>query len=264
MGVRVGASVSQVPKINFVVAGAQKSGTTALRHFLSQHPQIGVCRPEVREPHFFSRHYLKHALGDYAPYHAMFSPHALAARATGDITPVYMYLDGCLERIRDYNPNMKIIVLLRNPVLRARSQWAMNVERNPAFGGFARSLVSEQVRRLRVPQDVERFLLQRGFYSEQLQRLFRIFSRQNCLVLKHETFRANHAETLAQIYGFLGLDTVPPPVQETVHARAYTPMPQWLHAALIAVYYRDIRRVEAMLGWDCSDWLRLPRGGATG
>lgn len=244
--------------VDFVVAGAQKAGTTALAHFLRQHPQIGLCRLGIREPHYFSRRYRDHPEGDYTGYHALFTPEALSARVTGDITPIYIYLDGCLERIRAYNPEMKVIVILRNPVLHARSQWAMNLERNPEFGSFLAALPSETPHYLRHGQHVDRSLLQRGLYGWQLRRLFELFPRRNCLVLKHEDLRTDHAGTLARVHDFLGVDSRPAPPQTIMHARSYAPKPRWQHRALVALYRRDIRRVERLLGWDCSDWLRVP------
>ncbi|AZV78705.1 hypothetical protein EBB79_13030 [Parasedimentitalea marina] len=71
------ATVEFQPMVNFVVAGAQKSGTTALRSFLSQHPDIGLV-DGGSETHFFNKHSAAAARKDYDLYHAMYTPQALS------------------------------------------------------------------------------------------------------------------------------------------------------------------------------------------
>ncbi len=125
--------------VDFVVAGAQKCGTRALGHFLSQNLEIGLSLENRIEPHFFDW-ILKKVVPDnatkiYNYYHGMFSPRALSL-VTGDITPNYLYCTEALARIRAYNPAMKVIVLLRNPIDRAYSQWVMQVEMGKEIRAF--------------------------------------------------------------------------------------------------------------------------------
>lgn len=242
-------------RVDFVVAGAQKSGTRALGHFLSQHPDIGLSRPDIPETHFFDRRILRAEAGDYSGYHALFSPQALA-RVTGDITPIYLYLAPCLARIHAYNPDMKVIVILRNPIRRAYSQWVMQTEMGVETRSFVGALSHEALYRARHGQHPYFSYVQRGFYAAQLERLFAWFPRRNSLIIKHEVFRVDYAETLCQVQDFLGVRKLPLPPQREVHSRSYPPMPALPASGLRQVFRRDIRRLETLLGWDCSDWLR--------
>src|SRR2546429_7073426 len=113
----------RIQKVDFLVAGAQKSGTTALNYYLRRHPYIAL--PIKKELHFFDNDEL-FAGGNvsYEPLHEMFQP-ARPGGIAGENTPIYLYWRPALPRIRDYNPAMKFIVILRNPIERAFSQWNM-------------------------------------------------------------------------------------------------------------------------------------------
>lgn len=115
-------TASPRPIVTFIVGGAQKAGTRAMRHFLVQYPDIGLSHDDAIEPHFFDSRAQSADAGDYDIYHAMYDAEARAKPMVGDVTPIYIYDPACLPRIRTYNPDMKIIVLLRDPVERAYSQ----------------------------------------------------------------------------------------------------------------------------------------------
>ncbi|PYL86919.1 MAG: sulfotransferase, partial [Verrucomicrobia bacterium] len=107
----------RVQKLDFLVAGAQKSGTTALNYYLKRHPRIAL--PVKKELHFFDNDEL-FAGGNvlYEPLYEMFRP-ARPGSIAGENTPIYLYWRPALPRIRDYNPAMKFIIILRNPIERA-------------------------------------------------------------------------------------------------------------------------------------------------
>ncbi len=82
-------------KVNFLVCGTQKGGTTALAEYLSEHHEI--CMAKRKEVHFFD----KVELPDYSHYHAFFSPKK-HHKVLGEATPIYMYWDNAPERIHEY------------------------------------------------------------------------------------------------------------------------------------------------------------------
>ena len=248
---------TQRPKVDFVVAGAQKSGTRALAHFLSEHPEIGLSRKSRPEPHFFDWGLNKSgrviAPECYQKYHEMFTHEALA-RVTGDITPNYLYDTQSLARIRDYNTAMKVVVLLRNPVDRAYSQWVMQVEMGRETRAFLPALMHEFRIFSAIGQHKNFSYVQRGFYDGQIARLQSLFPQEQCLILRTENLRDNHADTLSQVFGFLGVSPINLPPSKGVHERDYAPMPPYARRLLQSVFRRDIRRLETRLGWDCSAW----------
>src|ERR1044072_8128899 len=112
----------KVDRLDFVLAGAQKSGTTALHYLLSRHPQVAMG--DQQEIHFFDNDALFISEVDYGQLHKHYPPVA-APTIAGDCTPSYIYHEPAAERIWRYNPEIKLLVLLRNPVERAFAHWNM-------------------------------------------------------------------------------------------------------------------------------------------
>lgn len=172
---RSGANKPPAPKAGFLICGTQKGGTSALDHYLRAHPEIGMARE--KEVHYFDNdsHFLN-AAPDYAAYHAAFSP-APSHKILGEATPIYMYWHEAPRRIQEYNPEIKLIVLLRNPVQRAFSHWNMERARNLETLSFQDAIQNETGRcRTALPGQHRIFsYVDRGFYMAQLRRLWSFF-----------------------------------------------------------------------------------------
>jgi hypothetical protein len=202
-------------RVQFVIAGVQKAGTTALFDYLSEQPELSLSH--VKETHFFDDDERDWARPDYAPYHALFD--APDGRLRGEATPIYLYWPGSLERMAAYNPAMRVVVLLRDPVARAWSHWRMEYARGFEQAPFA-WCIREGRRRLfeAEPWGHHRAFsyVERGFYGEQVERLLTLFPREQVLVLTAEALQAEPTTTLAQVRAFLGL----PPAARAVEPRA--------------------------------------------
>jgi hypothetical protein len=240
------------PRVAFVIAGVQKAGTTALFDYLSEAPELSLSH--VKETHFFDDDDQDWDAPAYAPYHALFD--APDGRLRGEATPIYLYWPGALERMRAYNPAMRLIVLLRDPVARAWSHWRMEYAR-----GFERQpfawCVREGRRRLfeAEPWGHHRAFsyVERGFYGEQIERLFAVFPREQTLVLTAEALQAEPSATLATVRAFLGL----PPAAASVEPRAVhvardmdygSELTEADEQFLRQVYARDQDRLAALTG----------------
>ncbi len=116
---------------DFIIIGVHKGGTTALYHYLADHPQ--VVRATAKELHYFYRHHD----GDHLSYRAMLPTTAqmsLVARRhgtalTGEASPSYISHPHIPARVHAMVPNVKLIALLRNPVARAISAFHHLVRR---------------------------------------------------------------------------------------------------------------------------------------
>ncbi|ESZ37776.1 sulfotransferase family protein [Mesorhizobium sp. L2C066B000] len=105
--------------MGFIVGGVQKSGTTSLFGYLSQHPQLAT--PSVKEMHFFDDETQNWTEPDYRKLGSFFSDDA--GRGIGfDVTPIYLFWPPSLERIKRYNPAIKLVFIFRDPIERAWSQ----------------------------------------------------------------------------------------------------------------------------------------------
>src|SRR6266513_4498412 len=103
----------RIERLDFILAGAQKSGTTALHYFLEKHPNITMG--DQQEIHFFDDEATFAGAVDYERLHKHYPPVAPSTIA-GDCTPSYLYHQSAAERICNYNPKIKSLILLRNPV----------------------------------------------------------------------------------------------------------------------------------------------------
>lgn len=186
----------RIKKVGFVIAGTQKGGTSALDAYLREHPEI--CMADKKEVHFFdTEKYFQKEKVDYSVYHSFFSPKS-SHTLLGETTPIYMYWYDSPRRIWQYNPSMKIIVILRNPIRRAYSHWNMERDRKADTVSFWEAIQHESNRcREALPYQHRVYsYVDRGFYSEQLRRVWTYFPKNQTLILKSEDLKANPRETL--------------------------------------------------------------------
>jgi hypothetical protein len=243
--------MAHAPLVNFVIAGVQKGGTTALFDYLGDYPDIALA--QFKELHFFDDDRRDWGRPDYADYHARFPEPA--GRPCGEATPIYVYWPNCLERIAAYNPAMKLIVVLRDPIQRAWSHWRMEYARGVETHPFARC-IREGRQRLFDSEPWghhrEYSYVERGFYGEQLERLYALFPRPQVLVLTSDHLRADPAVALAKVRGFLGLSPGRSPAPREVHVGREMDYPSELTADdidhLRQVYAADADRLAALTG----------------
>ena len=107
-------------QLDFILGGAQKSGTTSLHHLLSQHPAIQMPMGREQETHFFD---LDDHYSQGLDWLAGRLPPGAGTTHIGLTCPIYLYLDYVPQRIRQYFPNVKFLFILRDPVNRAYSSY---------------------------------------------------------------------------------------------------------------------------------------------
>jgi hypothetical protein len=244
--------MAEAPLVTFLIAGVQKAGTSALFDYLGEGGDVALSR--VKETHFFDDEALDWSRPDYGLYHAQFEPPA--GRPCGEATPIYSYWPGCLERICAYNPAMKLILVLREPVARAWSHWRMEFARGAETAPFA-WCVREGRQRLFEAEPWghhrEFSYVERGFYGEQVERILSLFARDRLLVLAAEALRADPGASLAQVRRFLGLAERTAPAPREVHVGRADGFPAEPTAEdrelLRRAYARDQARLRGLAGW---------------
>jgi hypothetical protein len=253
------ASDPSDPRVAFLIAGVQKGGTTTLHGWLRQHPRLAMSRP--KEVHFFDDD--THFAGGAVPldvYHAHFAHSRKGPAALrGESTPSYCWWPGALDRVAAYNPAMRLILLLRCPLDRAWSHYRMSRERGFETEDFLTGLRLEP-ERLASPDPWERrrfSYASRGFYAPQIRRARALFPADQLLFLRSRDLQAAPGATLDRICDFLGVERLAFDTRLTQHhGPDIGPMPEDARAHLRALFAEDRREVEALLGWDCADWLR--------
>jgi hypothetical protein len=239
------------PRVSFIVAGVQKGGTTALFDYLADAPGISCSR--VKEVHFFDDEAQAWPNPDYEAYHAQFA--AFDGRPRGEATPIYLDWPNSLERIAAYNPAIRLIVVLRDPVQRAWSHWRMEYARGAETQPFAWCVRQGRQRLFDAePWGFHRDLsyVERGFYGEQMARLLGLFPREQVLVLRAEDLRGDPASALARVRGFLGVGLAPPPAPREANVGRDMDYGAELAATDVAylrgVYARDQQRLGDLIG----------------
>ena len=243
-------------RLSFLVCGAQKSGTTALAAYMRKHP--GIHLPKAKELHFFDDETQAWPEPDLNALHSHFQT-AHTNQVWGEATPISLYWDPAAERIWRYNSAIRLIVILRNPIERAYSHWAMEHRRGNDPLAFDLALRQEEARcREALPLQHRVFsYVDRGYYSYQLRRLWRFFGREQVLVLRQDDLRHSPEVCLERIWQHLGIPSGPPITPLERHNGEYTcPMPPACRQQLRKVFWQEICQLEQLLEWDCSDWLR--------
>jgi len=244
-------------QVNFVIGGAQKGGTSALDSFLRQHPQI--CMPDTRkELHFFDLEENFANQPNYKRYHSNFGL-TKQHRVMGEATPIYMYWNTAPARVWTYNPEMKWILVLRNPVERAFSAWNMETRRAAESLPFHEAIDQEAERcREALPfQHRVYSYLDRGFYASQIRRLFNIFGQDRCHILLNEDLRTNHEKTLRAVFDFLEVDPSFVATPADVFQQDYDQiLDAEISMKLTGMFYFDIKEVERLLERDLSAWYK--------
>ncbi len=249
------SSRRKIDKLDFILAGAQKSGTTALHYFLSKHPRITMG--DQQEMHFFDNDEMfSGGLVNYELLHDHFRPMARSTIA-GECTPSYLYHPSAAERIWNYNPQIKLLVLLRNPVERAFAHWNMQRFKGREPLDFFDALKEEKTRIAGAPPlEARRFAyVDRGFYAKQLERFFKFFPREQLKIVKFEEFKDRQQKALESIFAFLGLEAPASLRSKDRNVVPYEGAMNWTERVfLYNLFAKDIAQLEKLLGWNCSDW----------
>ncbi len=248
------------PLVKFLIAGAQKAGTTALWSYLRRHPDLFM--PRKKELHFFdSEHLFKSVPQRYEAYHWHFRRAKKQGQLCGEATPIYMYWQSAAERIWRYNPSMKLILILRNPIKRAYSHWNMERSRRREKFSFLDAILTEESRCLRAfPLQHRKWsYVDRGRYSRQIERLYRYFPLEQILVLRSEDLLKDHQAVLSKICQFLMVRDISDVQNRIAHQRTYVqPMSQHEWTKLLNIMDQEFLDLEDLLGWDCCHWRRSP------
>jgi len=251
----------QPPRLKpaFIIIGAQRAGTTSLYSYLTAHPLIAPAA--TKEVHFFDVHYGRGT--DW--YWEQFPVASEAGMITGEASPYYLFHPLVPERIAALLPEVKLIVLLRNPIDRALSHHQHESRRGKEVRPFT-DAVAVQTERLR--SEAERIAREpgyrstvhqwhsyrcRGRYLEQIEQWLPHFPRRNFLPLLSERFYADPSTSLRQVTDFLQLPPMPPKriVNYEKHNRAsYPGMPSAVRQELAEYYRPHNSRLATFLGED--------------
>ena len=179
-------------KPDFLILGAQKSGTTTLFDILNRHPALEGSRP--KEPHFFSNN--PDWRSKLPEYEALFSNEPNKLRFEGSTTYTFFPHRNLRlwEDLYEYNPRLKFLYLVREPLARITSAYMHMYER-----GFLDLPIDEALIREPLLLDVTR-------YHTQIAPFIERFGRDRVLILDFEDFNKHRRMVMDRIADFLGVD----------------------------------------------------------
>ena len=218
---------------DFLIIGTQRGGTTALYNYIKSHPCVEPAT--ATEIHFFDKRFSK-GLGWYRGHFPTRIEKYYAERirrhsfVTGEASSSYLFHPYAPKRVAQVIPHIKLIVLLRNPVDRAYSQYFHALELgHETHSTFEEAIEGEEERTAREREKIlhdEHYYssaykhlsyLTRGIYIDQLQTWMNIFPREQFLILKSEEFYDDPVTAFKQVAAFLNLPEAEPRIKKQAY-----------------------------------------------
>ncbi|MDT0555766.1 sulfotransferase family protein [Patiriisocius hiemis] len=268
-------------KVDFLLIGAAKSATTSLCNALTQHPDI--CFSEPKEPQFFSESNWRDKLDSY---HSLFKKNTkLYGEGSTNYSKHPHYNKNIHNDIYEYNPEMKIIYIMRNPVDRIISYYTHTYNRGHETIENINNAVLNNIH-----------YIDTGKYAMQIKPYQELFGEENVLLLFFEDFIKSYQQVLDSIFEFLDIDAIevdekylnanksfdkrvlhhkydnPKTIFEKVKKvllilKNYTYSPKFIDKKpiltretkqyIINHVSKDINEIEIMTGRDLSHWLKI-------
>ncbi|WP_307411852.1 sulfotransferase domain-containing protein [Neobacillus ginsengisoli] len=197
------ASHERMP--DFLIIGAMKCGTTTLYKNLVKHSSIVSARR--KELHFFDKddEFIK-GVDWYREQFPLLFKKKFKDKSpfiTGEASPRYLFIPEVPQRVFEAMPQVKLIVLLRNPVDRAYSHYHHFKRKGLESLSFEEAIKKEENGLL--DSNINRNYLARGKYYEQLKRWMNLFSREQFLILKSEDYFRDPIAGINQVCQFLNV-----------------------------------------------------------
>lgn len=190
--------------VNFFIVGAPKAGTTSLHNSLALHPEIFM--PEIKEPNFFSSrelladklYYHEKIISSLSDYQKLFSD--AGTRLKGDASVSYLFYPSVASEIFKYNPEARIIILLRQPIERAISHYRMDKRL-----GFVKAPLDAIYVDYghNAPSYFQQYFLL-GKYTEQVKRYLDIFPANHVKIFLFDEVKKDFRKVMEDTLHFLG------------------------------------------------------------
>jgi hypothetical protein len=212
----------EMVKPNFFIVGALKSGTTALYNYLKQHPQVYLPKKEI--------YYFCHDLTFRTPpisesIYLGYYADVITQKAIGDASVHYLQSTEAAQKIKSFNPQARIIIMLRNPV-----EMVYSLHNHLVFNGdepiedFEKAIDAEKDRKAgRLIPPYYKCPLEAMFYSEvadyyeQVLCYTSVFDKEHIHIIFFEDFKANTEAEYKKVLNFLELEEIIPPAFDIVN-----------------------------------------------
>lgn len=252
---------------DFIIIGAMKSGTTSLSYNISEHPC--VLPPAYDEIGFFDVNFDLGFNWYKSLFPTTFKKNKILSKygffSTGDDTPFYFWREDAVIRIKQFLPSSKFLVILRNPIDRAYSNYVDELNQFSSVPSFE-DMIQREIeiidsennyclsktnfkRYSRNPSHIAK-----GFYAEQLEIWFKHFERNQFFIISTEDLSMCPYETMNKIYNFLELPAYSIKNPQKKKSKIYLPMKTETRKFLIEYYKPHNKKLFNLIGknfnWD--------------
>jgi len=237
---------------NFIIIGVQRGGTTSLYKYITKHPKIiPALRKEI---HFFDIKYSKgiswyqsQFMQNYI-YCVLRKKKKFRDSISGEASPYYIYHPQVPKRISKIIPNIKLIILLRDPVERAISHYHHERKLGVEHLSFEDAIKEEQKRleaeSKKILEDENYYsfnhqhfsYLDRGIYIKQLVRWEKFFPNEQILILSSEEFYSEPKKICKRVFDFLNLENYSLDKIKTYNKGKYRPINENTRKSLIEYF----------------------------
>ena len=228
---------------DFLIIGAKRCGTTSLFTNLPEHPSITKSHHDNMG--FFNDNFHL-GVNWYRSFFTTKSHKRKIEKKIGeclsfDTTTTYMENRTTAENVKKIKSNMKIIVMLRNPIDRAYSQFNRTIKDNGEVGKFE-DIIKEEINELvneensfKITRNKSNYI-KKGIYYEQLKPWFELFPRKNIGVFPTEEFKIDSKKIYNEIFDFLNLPHFIIKNNRIMEKGDYLPMKKELRNSLSSFY----------------------------
>jgi hypothetical protein len=237
--------------IDSIIAGTMKGGTSAGIYNLTKHPDISTVKKEIG---YFED--MKNYQKGIEWYKSHFD---YTKKITVDKNHDVMYQSSCLKLLQEINPQVKIILFLRNPIERAYSHWKMMRDKFNCKDSFEYCVMDEIKNRWNENRITEitfrHHFVQRGFYYEQIEEILKYFPKDNLFIAISEKIKDNMDKEYQKVFSFLNLPECHADFEEifTSNTNNNVNKNSKLYKFLKDLYTKDVRNLEKFIGYK-TDW----------
>jgi hypothetical protein len=250
---------------DFIIIGTARSGSTSLYYNICQHPC--VLSAAYDELGYFDSNFHLGLNWYRSLFPTLFSKWILKQKKqfaiTGEDTPFYIWNPLVAKRILKILPKIKLIVLFRNPVDRAYSNYHLGVRAGSEKLSFEDAIQMELKKLDKINDEIEqdvnkyttpRSYIAKGFYADQLKIWLELFSSEQLMIVSTEDLESNPQKTLDRIYNFLKIPKNHRLIPEKQKIAAYPKMKNKTREFLIDLYKKNNAELFTMIGqkfdWD--------------
>jgi hypothetical protein len=207
-------------KVDFFIVGAPKAGTTSLYHYLNEHPEISMS--SQKEPDYFSdtdiqnegMYYGKNRIKTIKKYHALFDDNS-ASKLKGEASVSYLFYKNVPQKIKAYNTDAKIIIMLRNPIDRAFSHYLMDYRLGLVTDSFE-DIIDQKIVHKNAKLFYQQYI-ELSEYANQVKRYLDAFNETEILFIEYEDLKTDVLGIVKKTYLFLGVNEIYEPDVNTKH-----------------------------------------------